>query len=284
MAAASLYPDLKILNDFDVEEYQQPETSHEIPTEVMADLDIPGYTWLYLTASDVTNPSRNFTFTAGGTDRTRVSRARSEQQATQQSAGDQGRATREDQGRATREDHLVFKEKDKYNVDTAKKSVFKLPHILLTNAHSLRNKMEDLRDRIRTDGEIQNCELMCFTETWLPESSRLGVPDYDNFHYPRDPDTTQKERGGGLGVLIRKGVRAEVCGQKQSPNYQIMLFICETENHPENAPPVIFMLVYIQPQARRPITRQKIEVYYHNALDTSNGGPVFLETSTGMTF
>lgn len=263
-----MFPDGKRFNELDMKQYQLPDSSLQIPAEVMKGLDIPGYSWLYLTLPDAAIPDRNFIFIAGETDRTKAGGARSAYQAERQAGGDQGKTSGGKQ--------LSFEGKKKVNVDMATAVPFRIPRVLLTNAHSLQNKVEDLNNRLTTDKAIQSCELMCFTETWLTEPTEVGVRGFREKHYPRDPQKTGKKRGGGLGVLIKHGVRAEIIGHKQTPNYQRVVFIYETQNHPEGRPPFIFMLVYIQPQAQRRLTRRRVEKYYCKALERSNGAPVFI--------
>lgn len=267
MAAASLLPDSKIFGDLNID--QLSDTSRQMPEGVMADLEIPGYTWLYLTVPDASTPGRNLTFTAGGTDRPRASGAPSEDQAWQQAGGERD-------GHWETESQRFVAEKEKFKANTAKEVPFKLPSILMTNARSLLSKMQDLKDRIKNDKDIKSCELMCFTETWLKEPPSDGIKGYRQKHCPRDPERTGKRWGGGLGVLIKNGVKAQVISDRQTPNYQRMVFIYETENHPAGAPPLIFMLVYIQPAVKRPETRRKIERHYCKALERSNEGPVFI--------
>jgi hypothetical protein len=42
------------------------------------------------------------------------------------------------------------------------------PSILLANVPSLDNKVEELRARISFLRDIRDCNILCFTETWLP--------------------------------------------------------------------------------------------------------------------
>lgn len=266
MAAASLFPDVKIFGELDVEQHQLSDTSHQIPDGVMAELDIPGYTWLYLTVPNTAKPGGNLTLIKG-VGKATARRPQPEHQAKTQT-GHQERPRQTTQLSADRE--------KKFNLNTAKGFLFKLPHILLTNAHSLLNKVEDLRYRLKTDAEIQSCELMCFTETWLTEPPRVDVQGYQERHSVRSTNKTRKKRGGGLGILIKDGVNVQVVAEKQNPNYQFLGFKYESENLPEGTPPLIFMLAYIQPGAKRKITRQKLERSYCHAERWSNGGPVFI--------
>ena len=41
------------------------------------------------------------------------------------------------------------------------------PSILLTNVQSLVNKVDENRERVAFQRDIRNCNILCFTETWL---------------------------------------------------------------------------------------------------------------------
>ncbi|RXN08511.1 leucine-rich repeat-containing 24-like protein [Labeo rohita] len=49
-----------------------------------------------------------------------------------------------------------------------------LPSILLANVQSLENKLDDLRARAEFQRDIRDCNLLCFTKTWL----NPAVPDH----------------------------------------------------------------------------------------------------------
>ena len=42
-----------------------------------------------------------------------------------------------------------------------------LPSVLLANVQSLNNKIDELRSRISYQRDIKNCNILCFTESWL---------------------------------------------------------------------------------------------------------------------
>ncbi|XP_062388388.1 uncharacterized protein LOC134077043 [Sardina pilchardus] len=157
-----------------------------------------------------------------------------------------------------------------------------LPCILLTNAHSIGNKLEDLRNRIRNDEEFQRCDLIFITETWVKKEhiennkAVINVEGYEEKHFPRDTDRTKKKKGGGLGVLIKNGGELTKRDEKQTPCYQLVAFSYEARNQP----PLYFILVYIQKEGKNKkngnweITKQGIEQSYRKGLN--NGGPVFI--------
>ncbi|KAK3536875.1 hypothetical protein QTP86_027001, partial [Hemibagrus guttatus] len=50
-----------------------------------------------------------------------------------------------------------------------------LPSILLANVQSLENKLDDLRARVKFQRDIRDCNLLCFTETWLNPAVQTSV-------------------------------------------------------------------------------------------------------------
>jgi hypothetical protein len=61
-----------------------------------------------------------------------------------------------------------------------------LPSILLANVQSLENKMDDIRARIAFQRDNRDCNILCFTESWLSPS----IPDHsvtpaEHFHIAR---------------------------------------------------------------------------------------------------
>ncbi len=76
-----------------------------------------------------------------------------------------------------------------------------LPSILLANAQSLENKMDDLRARISFQRDIRDCNIFCLTETWLtPSVPDTAVTSSDNFSVLRMDRTAEagKNKGGGV--------------------------------------------------------------------------------------
>ncbi|XP_062388389.1 uncharacterized protein LOC134077044 [Sardina pilchardus] len=252
MAAATLSPHSLIRGELDVKERK--------PDELMADLAIPGYTWIYLSVPDSTRPGRNATTSierAGKSTAPRRGQDSRRPDHTQQQGGDLGT-------------HEGTPPPGKGNVNTATGVSFKLPRVLLTNSRSLHNKVEDLRDRIE---EFQSPDLICLTETWLKDnSSVVNEEGYDEIHYRRNQEKTAKTRGGGLGVLIKNGVNVSIEDEEQTPNYQLFTFSYEANNQR----PFYFILLYIQPGAKKETTKEDIERYYREGLNWSNRGPVFI--------
>jgi hypothetical protein len=74
-----------------------------------------------------------------------------------------------------------------------------LQSILLTNVQSLNNKIDEIRARVAFKREIRDCNILCYTETWLswdtlPESVQpLGF-----FMHHADSDKHLSGKNGGV--------------------------------------------------------------------------------------
>ncbi|KAK3554489.1 hypothetical protein QTP70_024290, partial [Hemibagrus guttatus] len=77
-----------------------------------------------------------------------------------------------------------------------------LPSILLANVQSLENKLDDLRARLKFQRDIQDCNLLCFTETWLnPEVPDHAIQPAEFFSVHRMDRSKRKTRGGGVCLM-----------------------------------------------------------------------------------
>ena len=83
-----------------------------------------------------------------------------------------------------------------------------LPSILLANVRSLENKIDDLRLWLSYQQAIKNCNILCFTETWLNEDKdNIELAGFSMHRQNRDA-TSGKTRGGGVCFLsITAGAR-----------------------------------------------------------------------------
>ncbi|KAK1804161.1 hypothetical protein P4O66_020205, partial [Electrophorus voltai] len=80
-----------------------------------------------------------------------------------------------------------------------------LPSILLANVQSLDNKLDDLRARIKFQRGTQDCNLLCFTESWLnpvvPSHAIQLAKLFSVYRLDRMADSG-KLRGGGVCVMV----------------------------------------------------------------------------------
>ncbi len=78
-----------------------------------------------------------------------------------------------------------------------------LPTITLSNVRSLRNKMAELRELVRTDRDFKNVNLICLTENWTMEDmNNINLEGYSLIRYDRDPERAEKRIGGGVCMFI----------------------------------------------------------------------------------
>ena len=56
-----------------------------------------------------------------------------------------------------------------------------LPTIILSNLHSIRNKIDNIAALCKFDNDYKNSNLLCFTETWLSETDTNKSIEIENF-------------------------------------------------------------------------------------------------------
>ncbi|CDQ56629.1 unnamed protein product [Oncorhynchus mykiss] len=77
-----------------------------------------------------------------------------------------------------------------------------LPSILLANVRSLEKEIDDLRGRLNYQWDIQNCNILCFTESWLNDDTiNIQLAGYTLYWQDRTT-ASGKTRGGGLCTFV----------------------------------------------------------------------------------
>ena len=80
-----------------------------------------------------------------------------------------------------------------------------LPSILLANVQSLENKVVEIRARVAIQREIRECNVLCFTETWLTRDtlSKSVQPAGFFIHCSdRNKHLSGKKKGGSVCLMI----------------------------------------------------------------------------------
>ncbi|XP_052406475.1 uncharacterized protein LOC127952155 [Carassius gibelio] len=174
---------------------------------------------------------------------------------------------------------LAFLRKPPHKSKTkVKKFQFRLPKIMMSNVRSLPNKIEELQEMME-DVENINSDLMFFTETWLNRNSpSISFEGYRSYRVDRDARLTQKRRGGGLMVLVNEAWATDVEVENIiiTPDYELMVVSIRPHDHPEDAPPLTFIHVYIPPGTNMSQAARDIAGVYYDVLEQYPGGPVFL--------
>ena len=75
-------------------------------------------------------------------------------------------------------------------------------NILLANLQSLENKIDDLRERINYQWDIQNCIILCFTESWMNDDIiSIQLAGYTLYRQDRTAESG-KTMVGGLCIFV----------------------------------------------------------------------------------
>ncbi|GFS20055.1 endonuclease domain of the non-LTR retrotransposon LINE-1 [Elysia marginata] len=80
------------------------------------------------------------------------------------------------------------------------------PELIIGNARSRNNKVDELRACTNYLNECRCASLLCFSETWFQESASDSSFDIDNFCLKRSDRTkaSNKSRGGGTFLYINE--------------------------------------------------------------------------------
>lgn len=149
-----------------------------------------------------------------------------------------------------------------------------LPTILLSDMQSLDSSLQELQVREKFQKDIQNCNLLCFTETRL----NPAVPDHEiqftEFFSLHRMDTAEPERfwGGGLCFMVnRKWCDSEnvaPVARYYSHNLKLLSIRCRPMHLSQDFPSLLLSAVSIPPQANadgallelhRALTQQQVQ-------------------------
>ena len=157
-----------------------------------------------------------------------------------------------------------------------------LPSILLVNAQSLRNKVDDLQANVKFLSEYKSACLIAVTETWLKQQDLSPDLAIDGFGEPlrldRDPTVTGKSLGGGLCLYINKHwcstsvVREATC----SPDIELLSVSLRPFYLPREFPQLFITLVYIHPKANAANATRVIADTVHRLQSIAPDAPNFI--------
>ena len=154
-----------------------------------------------------------------------------------------------------------------------------LPSILLSNARSLRNKMDELRLNTRACHEYRESCLMVYTESWLQDDfpdELIQVPGFTTVRMDRN-DNSGKQRGGGICMYIRDAwcgnytIKDTVC----SPDLELLCVSLRPFHLPRDYGNIFICAVYIPPSGNASRAASRIADCVHQQLKNKPDAPLF---------
>ena len=157
-----------------------------------------------------------------------------------------------------------------------------LPTILLSNAQSIRNKIDELESWAKFEREIGESCLLAFTETWLNDSDRDEDLTLTGFGSPirldRSPETTGKSRGGGVCFYVNKRycntvkIRERIC----TADLELLSISLRPFYLPREFQQLFYTVVYIHPRANASAAAQLIADTTHKLDEICPDAPKFI--------
>jgi hypothetical protein len=129
--------------------------------------------------------------------------------------------------------------------------VGKLPlqSILLANVQSLGNKLDEVRSRISYQLDIKNCNILCFTESWLNDDMDIQLAGYTLQRLDRTAHS-KKTRGGSLCIFVNNSwcTKSKEVSRFCSPEVEYLMINCRPHYLPREFSSQLFVAVYLPPQ------------------------------------
>lgn len=148
-----------------------------------------------------------------------------------------------------------------------------LPSILLANVQSLDNKLDDIRARVRYQRDVRDCNILCFTETWLspavPDHAVLPRSMLSVFRQDRTEESG-KSKGGGVCFMTNNNwcdpMNVSILSRSCSPDLEHLAILCRP--------------FYLPPSPSQPIFHLKLTLPWlcHHYMIRSTGTFQFIQT------
>ncbi|KAG7499465.1 hypothetical protein JOB18_039315 [Solea senegalensis] len=157
-----------------------------------------------------------------------------------------------------------------------------LPSIILGNAQSLRNKVDELQANVEHISEYRDACVIALTETWLKDYDPTQDFDIDGFGQPyqldRDAQITGKSLGGGVCLYVNPRwcksvkIRESIC----SPHIELLSVSLRPFYLPREIPQVFLTVVYIHPRADTAEAASTIAKLVHQLQNKCPDAPHFI--------
>lgn len=145
-----------------------------------------------------------------------------------------------------------------------------LPTIFLSNARSIRNKMDEVRLRLTMQKQMDNFNSLIFTETWLDSTTpaaAIELAGRTNYRADRTADSGKKT-GGGLCIYINDSwcTNTTVVEQLCCPDVEFLLLKCRPFYIPCEFSVVYIYAIYIPPDANTKLALTRLYDCIHKCL------------------
>lgn len=155
-----------------------------------------------------------------------------------------------------------------------------LPSIILSNACSLRNKLDELRLNARICQEYREACLMAYTETWFQEDfldQLTQVQGFTNVRLDRD-DNSGRRRGGGVCVYIWDSwcVNFAIKDKVYSPDVELLCLSLRPFYLPRDYGNIFICVVCIPPSGNAARAASCIADCVHQQLQNKPDAPIFI--------
>lgn len=157
-----------------------------------------------------------------------------------------------------------------------------LPTVILANAQSLRNKVEELQGNVRYLAEYRDTCVLALTETWLKEHDPSPDLEIDGFGVPylldRDPAVTGKSLGRGVCLYVNKNwcttvvVRETLC----TKDIELLSVLLLPHYLPREFPQLFITLVYIHPKANADVATRAMLKTVQRLQEIAPDAPQFI--------
>ena len=155
-----------------------------------------------------------------------------------------------------------------------------LPGMILSNARSLRSKIDELRVNTKVCCEYRESSVMVFTETWLHQDIPDSLIEFEGFSLIRVDRTDQsgKSRGGGVCLFVNDSwcrnctVRKTVC----TADVELLCVSLRPFYLPREFGNIIICAVYVPPSGNATRAATQIADCVHQQLQRTPGAPVFI--------
>ena len=131
--------------------------------------------------------------------------------------------------------------------------------------------MDELDGLIKFHYAYKNASAIALTETWLHstiDDNHIAFDGFDVYRADRDPDASNKSRGGGCLWLIRKSwcINTTVHRRYQSKDLELLHLRCRPHYLPREINVINLFNVYIPPDADKTLASELIEDFVDDCL------------------